>query len=366
MKFSIQREALLKPIQLTGGVVEKKQTLPILANVLLHVDGEKLNLTATDLEVEINIQADIEKGESGKITVPARKFSDICRALSDNSSIDFSLDGDRAILKSGRSRFVLTTLPADEFPNVEAIANAATFEVAQKTLKKLIDQTHFAMAQQDVRFYLNGLLFEVTGDVLRTVATDGHRLAMCEQPIDLNIKDGYQVIIPRKAVLELMRLLEDTDDVATVHIGSNHIRVETAEISFTSKLVDGRFPDYQRVVPQGGDKILFSDRSALHQAVTRASILSNERYRSIRLLLSSGMLQVLANNPEHEEAEEEVSVDYSGSQLEIGFNANYLMDAINAVKDQEVKITFSDSNSCCLIENSSNENCRYVVMPMRI
>ena len=366
MKFSIQREALLKPIQLTAGVVEKKQTLPILSNILLNVDQQGLSVTATDLEVEMNVQTKIDQGETGKITIPAKKFSDICRTLSDNSVIDFTLDNDRAILKSGRSRFILTTLPADEFPNVDAISDAISFEVPQKKLKTLIDQTQFAMAQQDVRFYLNGLLFDVSDEILRTVATDGHRLALCELAAELNIKDNQQVIIPRKGVLELNRLLNDSEDPARVQIGSNHIRVETDEISFTSKLIDGRFPDYQRVVPQGGDKILLCDRTELHQAITRASILSNERYRSIRLVLSSGTIRVLANNPEHEEAEEEVSVDYNGSQLEIGFNANYLIDAINAVKDQEVKITFSDANSCCLIENQSNDDCKYVVMPMRI
>lgn len=366
MRFSIQREALLKPIQLTGGVVEKKQTLPILSNVLLEVTQSGLSLTATDLEVEMNIRTPLLQGEAGRITVPARKFSDICRALADNSIIDFSLDNDRAILKSGRSRFVLTTLPAEEYPNVEAIAGAISFTAPQRVLKTLIEQTHFAMAQQDVRFYLNGLLFEATKDTLRTVATDGHRLALCEQAIELPINESHQIIIPRKGVLELMRLLNDNDESAMIQIGTNHIRVETNDITFTSKLIDGRFPDYQRVVPQGGDKVLLCDRAALHQSVTRASILSNERYRSIRVILSSGVLRVLANNPEHEEAEEEVSVDYNGSQLEIGFNANYLLDALNAVKDAEAKITFSDSNSCCLIENGSHNNCKYVVMPMRI
>ncbi len=366
MKFSVKREKLLKPIQLSGGVVEKKQTLPILSNILLDVSHDTLSITATDLEVEINIQTNIENTEPGRITVPARKFSDICRALTDESLIDFSLDKERAMIKSGRSRFVLTTLPADEFPNIESIADAVSFEIPQKIFKKLIDQTHFAMAQQDVRFYLNGLLFEVGSDVLRTVATDGHRLALCEQPAEINIKYNQQVIIPRKAVLELLRLLNDSDEPVKIQIGSNHIRVETDEICFTSKLIDGRFPDYQRVVPQGGDKVVLADRATLHQAVTRASILSNERYRSIRIQLSSGILRVLANNPEHEEAEEEVLVEYSGGQLEIGFNANYLIDAINAVKDQEVKITFSDANSCCLVENSNDNSCKYVVMPMRI
>ena len=258
MKFSIQREALLKPIQLTAGVVEKKQTLPILSNILLNVDQQGLSVTATDLEVEMNVQTKIDQGETGKITIPAKKFSDICRTLSDNSVIDFTLDNDRAILKSGRSRFILTTLPADEFPNVDAISDAISFEVPQKKLKTLIDQTQFAMAQQDVRFYLNGLLFDVSDEILRTVATDGHRLALCELAAELNIKDNQQVIIPRKGVLELNRLLNDSEDPARVQIGSNHIRVETDEISFTSKLIDGRFPDYQRVVPQGGDKILLS------------------------------------------------------------------------------------------------------------
>ncbi len=366
MRFSVQRETLLKPLLLTGGVIERKQTLPILSNVLLNVSRNTLTITATDLEVEIIASAPLIDAQDGQATLPARKFGDICRMLPENATLTVEISNGKATLRSGRSRFTLSTLPAVEFPNVETMEEADEFRIPQNTFKALIEQTFFAMAQQDVRYYLNGLLFEAATGVVRAVATDGHRLALCEQDVDINLSEIQQVILPRKGVLELSRFLEDIDDPAAVKVGSNHIRITTQEVCFTSKLIDGRFPDYQRVLPRGGDKVVISDKDSLKQALTRASILSNERYRSVRFELSTGNVRVVASNPEQEEAEEEIPVEYEGESLEIGFNANYVLDAVNAVREKSVKLVLSDANSCCLIEGLTNHDSKYVVMPMRI
>ena len=366
MKFTIQRESILRPLQLIGGVVERRQTLPILSNVLLKADSDRLTMTATDLEVELVISTGLDGTEAGSTTLPARKFMDICRALPEGSALEISLDKDRAVIRSGKSRFVLATLPADEFPAVDDIRPQFSFSITQSRLKRLIERTHFAMAQQDVRYYLNGLLLEVANSELRAVATDGHRLAFCQQESPVESEEIQQIIVPRKGVMELQKLLAESNNLAEVQIGTNHLRVVTDEMRFSSKLIDGRFPDYQRVIPQNTDKVVIADREGLRQAVLRTSILTNEKYRSIRLQLEPGILRVLAHNPEQEEAEEEVAVDYDGASLEIGFNATYVLDALQAVVDENVEIRLSDSNSCCLIHAPQVEDCKYVVMPMRL
>lgn len=366
MNFTINRDTLLKPLQAICGVVERRQSLPILSHVLLVIDENKLSMTATDLEVEMIVRTAMQKAVPGEVTLPARKFLDICRALPENIDIQFTIERERAVLKAGKSRFTLATLPAEEFPGVDPIANGSHLEIPQKQLKFLIDRTNFAMAQQDVRYYLNGLMLEITATTLRAVATDGHRLSLCEIPGEYTGIEDSQVIIPRKGVMELLKLLEDSDAPARLTVGTNHIKVDLGEQIFTSKLIDGRFPDYQRVLPQGGDKVVEADCQAVVQALSRASILSNEKYRGIRLNLSQDLLQIHANNPEQEEAEEEVEVSYQGEDMEIGFNANYIMDALNAVVDARVKIIFSDANSSCLIHDAGSDACKYVVMPMRL
>ena len=366
MELKIERELLLKPLQQVIGVVERRQTLPILGNVLLKTSDNELSITATDLEIEMISHIQMQGGDFSETTLPARKFIDICKALPNDAMINIKVEGERATIRSGKSRFVLSTLPATEFPNIDAFEALIEFKIAQKQLKKLIDQTHFAMAQQDVRYYLNGLLFEFSEELIRVVATDGHRLALCDETIATGVNELQQVIVPRKAVMELSRLLENSEEPVTVQLGSNHIRLTTGELSFITKLIDGRFPDYQRVVPQGGDKIVIADRNLIHQALSRASILSNEKYRSVRFTLSSGSLQVMANNPEQEEAEEEISVDYDGPSLEIGFNASYVLDALNVIDDEQVQLELTDQNSCCLIRSPASEEARYVVMPMRL
>ncbi|KAF0191753.1 MAG: DNA polymerase III subunit beta [Gammaproteobacteria bacterium] len=366
MKFTINREALLKPLQAVAGVVERRQTLPILSNVLISVKGKTLSMTATDLEVEMVTHSMLNADETGDITLPARKFLDICRALPDQAKIELIAEQERAVVRSGKSRFVLATLPVKDFPNLGAIKGAYEFNVPQKALKRVIERTQFAMAQQDVRYYLNGLMLELGKNRIRVVATDGHRLALCDLEADLTGADQQQVIIPRKGVVELARLLDDVETPVAVSLGSNHIRFTTDTLSFTSKLVDGRFPDYQHVVPQGGSNIVIAERDPLKQALVRASILSNEKYRSISFQMSKGSVRILARNPEQEEAEEEVAVDYKGKGLDIGFNASYMLDALSAVTTEQVRLSMTDANSCCLVEGVGDTSCKYVVMPMRL
>src|SRR5215469_6402261 len=364
MKFEALRDTLLKPVQAVVGVVERRQTMPILANVLLTVADKSLSVTATDLEVELVAKVEVEV--KGEVTVPARKLLDICRALPEGAKVTLSLERERITVKSGRSRFVLATLPASEFPAVEDIKTQRSVDLPQKQLRELIDQTHFSMAQQDVRYYLNGLLLELSSKRVRSVATDGHRLAMCD--LEANVADlpAQQVIVPRKGVMELQRLLTDGEEPAKVAFGTNHVRVELPGLRFTSKLIDGRFPDYERVVPKGGDKDIIADRQVLRDALGRTAILSNEKYRGVRLQLAPNRLKVMAHNPEQEEAEDEVEVSYKGTELEIGFNVSYLMDALSALHTEQVRITLTDSNSSCLIRHPENDTCRYVVMPMRL
>lgn len=366
MKFSLSREALLNPLQLVVGVVERRQTLPILSNVLLRLEGGQLSMTGTDLEVEIKGSTEVvSAAEAGEVTVSARKFLDICRSLPDGAQVDFSSSEGKAQIVSGRSRFTLATLPANEFPSVDEGEQTVQFNVPGSTIRGLIESTSFAMAQQDVRYYLNGMLWEVTHNQLRVVATDGHRLALCDGFCEVALDTKISAILPRKGIMELSRLLAD-DDVR-VSIGSNHIRVTGADYCFTSKLVDGSYPDYDRVVPKGGDKLVVGDREQLKQAFGRTAILSNEKYRGVRIELVNGAMHLVANNPEQEEAQEEVSVAYSGDALEIGFNVSYLLDVLNVLKSKEIRFTLADSNSSALVEDASGESkATYVVMPMRL
>jgi DNA polymerase-3 subunit beta len=367
MHFTIQREALLKPLQLVAGVVERRQTLPVLSNVLLVVEGKQLSLTGTDLEVELVGRVALQElAEPGEITVPARKLMDICKSFSSDALIDIRLDEQKLIIKAGRSRFTLSTLPANDFPTAEEGPGSLNFTLSQAKLRRLIERTSFAMAQQDVRYYLNGMLLEVGANALRAVATDGHRLAMCSMATGIEQADRHQVIIPRKGILELARLLTEEDGQVAIVLGQHHIRAATGDFTFTSKLVDGKFPDYERVLPRGGDKLVVGDRQVLREAFNRTAILSNEKYRGIRLLLATGTLKIQANNPEQEEAEEEVPVDYTGAELEIGFNVSYLLDVLGVMTTDQVRIILSDSNSSALVQEAENDESAYVVMPMRL
>ncbi|MFZ0467697.1 MAG: DNA polymerase III subunit beta [Thiogranum sp.] len=366
MKFTVDRETLLKPLQQVIGVVERRQTLPVLGNLLMVAGNNGLVITATDLEVEIQSRVGIEIDEPGEITLPARKLVDICKALPEGAKVQFSINDQKAQIRSGKSRFTLATLPAADFPLVETIKGDCSFTIPQSRLKELIERTQFSMAQQDVRYYLNGLMLEISNGLLRGVATDGHRLALCDMPVDIRVSETRQVIVPRKGIQELLRLLESNDELVQVDVGSNHIGISNADIRFSSKLVDGRFPDYDRVVPKGGDKLVLADRELLRQALSRTSILSNEKYRGIRLNLEKNIIKIQAHNPEQEEADEEFEVDYTGAGLEIGFNVTYLLDVLSSVRSDHVEITLSDSNSSCLMREPGTEQYRYVVMPMRL
>ena len=370
MKFSIARDALIKPLNLVAGVVERRQTLPILSNVLLVLEDKTLSLTGTDLEVELVGRVELEAaGVDGEVTVPARKLVDICKSLPEGSTIEFSLEAGKARVRAGRSRFTLATLPAADFPALEGGAGAVALSLEQSLVKQLIDSTAFAMAQQDVRYYLNGLYLEILGGRLRVVATDGHRLALATGPALLEAADTG-VIIPRKGVLELSRLLGGSAPLELA-IGTNHIRAANEQFTFTSKLVDGKFPDYERVIPKNADKSVIGERGELKQAFTRTAILSNEKYRGVRLKLSENNLDITANNPEQEQAEEVVGVQYNAGELEIGFNVGYLLDVLSVLEQPQVRLSLSDEASSALLENaeapSDGEPERlYVVMPMRL
>ncbi|MFB6327891.1 DNA polymerase III subunit beta [Pantoea deleyi] len=366
MKFIVEREQLLKPLQQVSGPLGGRPTLPILGNLLLQVTEGSLLLTGTDLEMEMVARVALTQAhEPGATTVPARKFLDICRGLPDGAEITLALEGDRMLVRSGRSRFSLSTLPASDFPNLDDWQSEVEFTLPQATLKRLIEATQFSMAHQDVRYYLNGMMFETEGEELRTVATDGHRLAVCSMPIGQALP-SHSVIVPRKGVIELLRLLDGGETPLQVQIGGSNIRAHVGDYIFTSKLVDGRFPDYRRVLPKNPDKALEAGCDLLKQAFARAAILSNEKFRGVRLYITENQLKITANNPEQEEAEEMLDVSYNGTELEIGFNVSYVLDVLNALKCENVRLLLTDSVSSVQIEDVASPAAAYVVMPMRL
>lgn len=366
MKFIVEREHLLKPLQQVSSPLGGRPMLPILGNLLLQVMEDSLLLTSTDLGMEMVARVPLSQPhEAGAKTVPARKFFDICRGLPEGAEIVVTLENERILVRSGRSRFSLSTLPAADFPNLADWQSEVEFTLPQTTLKRLIEATQFSMAHQDVRYYLNGMLFETEGEELRTIATDGHRLAVCSIPIGQQLP-SHSVIVPRKGVIELVRLLDSGDTPLQLQIGSNNIRAHVGDFIFTSKLVDGRFPDYRRVLPKNPDKILEASCDPLRQAFTRAAILSNEKFRGVRLYANHNQLKITANNPEQEEAEEILDVSYDGTEMEIGFNVSYVLDALNALKSESVRLLLTDSVSSVQIEGSASQAATYVVMPMRL
>lgn len=366
MKINANRDDLLEPLSQIGGVVERRQTLPILANVLLNAKNDRLSITATDLEVELKTIATAQCNEDFDFTLPARKLIDICKALPDGAEIDITVEGEKAIIRSGKSRFSLGILPSQDYPAIEPSATNDSITIEEKIFKRLLEKTQFAMAQQDVRYYLNGMLLEISNGTVRTVATDGHRLAMSEVPNASDQELDIQVIIPRKAVLELSRLLGDSDGEVRIDLSSNHIRFYIGETIFTSKLIDGRFPDYQRVMPEQADKKMVTAKETLRQSLQRASILSNEKYRGIRFRLNDNLLQLLAHNPEQEEAEEELEVEFNQGEITIGFNVGYVLDVLGSISGDQVEMTLKDSNSSVLITEAGITNEHYVIMPMRL
>ncbi len=366
MNFNILRSKILAPLQIVCGVIDRRQVLPILNNLLIVIEEEKITFTGTDMEIEVVTTVNYSSETSNEITVPARKFLDICKALPEDSEIDLSFSKDRMLVKSGKSKFTLATLPATEYPSIEALESSREISLPQKEFKALLEDTMFSMAQQDVRYYLNGLLLELEEGSLRAVATDGHRLALKEIKIQTGIKEVRQIIIPRKGVVELIRLLDGEDENISVEVSKNHIRVSKDKIQFTSKLIDGKFPDYKKVIPKEGVHPVKMDGYILSQGLKRASILTNEKYKGIRLVLQTDLLKAFAHNPEQEEAEEEMEINYKGDAIEIGFNVTYLLDILSVVKTKEIILNISDIKSSCLILPNDDSDCKYVVMPMRL
>lgn len=366
MRFTLQREAFLKPLAQVVNVVERRQTLPVLANFLVQVQGGQLSLTGTDLEVEMVSRIAVEDAQDGETTIPARKLFEIIRALPDGSRITVSQTGEKITVQAGRSRFTLATLPANDFPSVDEVEATERVAVPEAALKELIERTAFAMAQQDVRYYLNGLLFDLRDSTLRCVATDGHRLALCETTLENGNVAKRQIIVPRKGVTELQRLLEGGDREVELEVGRSHVRMKRDDVTFTSKLIDGRFPDYEAVIPIGADREVKVERETLRASLQRAAILSNEKYRGVRVEVTPGQLKISAHNPEQEEAQEEIEADTEVNDLAIGFNVNYLLDALSALRDEHVVIQLRDSNSSALVREASSEKSRHVVMPLRL
>jgi DNA polymerase III subunit beta len=365
MKVSASRESLLAPLQSVMGVVERRQTMPVLANVLLVARGEKLTVTGTDLEVELVAAAGVSVQQAGDVTVPGRKLLEIMRTLPEKASVSLAREAERVVVKAGKSRFTLSSLPASEFPVIDEINAKQVIRIGRDAFRRLIEKTHFAMAQQDVRYYLNGTMLESSGKTLRAVATDGHRLSLAETELATASESGNQVIVPRKGILELQRILAGEGEFE-FSIGSNHVRAQIGDIRFTSKLIDGKFPEYSRVIPAKPPHTMTAGRDLFRQALQRTSILSNEKYRGVRLTFGKNILTIQAHNPEQEEAEDQIEVGYTGAEMEIGFNVTYLLDALAAVDVDTVEVALTDSNSSCLIRAAGDSAVKFVVMPMRL
>ncbi len=360
------RDALLRPLQIVSGIVERRHTLPILANILIRKDGDDVTLLSTDIEVQISTHAAIGSGkETAATTVAARKLLDILRALPD-AEVSLSLSNKRMPIQCGKSRFALQTLAAEEFPTVaQAEHYGAQFSLPQKTLKHLFNMVHFSMAQQDIRYYLNGLLLVVEGQNVIAVATDGHRLAFSQIVTDQQFA-RQEVIIPRKTILELQRLLEETDDPVTLAIATNQVKFSFSDIELISKLVEGKFPDYTRVVPKAYKNNFTISREALLRSLQRAAIMTSDKFKGVRCMIAPGSLKISSTNADQEEAVEELEIDYGGDSIDIGFNVTYLLDVLNNLKCDSVSVSLGDANSSALITLPDDANFKYVVMPMRI
>ena len=365
MKFTVSREKLLEPLQLACGVVERRQTAPVLSNLLILAEKGQLVMTGSDQEVELTVTiADVEIETEGEVTVPARKLLDICKSLPEGADMTANLEGNRVALDSGRFSSHLATLPVAEYPGIEVGEAETAIKLPVKDLRRLLQRTSFAMAQQDVRYFFNGILFEVETDLVRFVATNGQRLAASYVSVS-DSTDNHQFIIPRKAVVELARIMgDDADELVTLHFTANHMMLARSGLRLVTKLIDATYPDYNRAIPAGGDKVVIADRQFLKDALSRTAILSNELYRNVRLIVMPGRLDMHANNPQQEEAEESLGVEYEGETLEIGFNVSYLIEALAAMDGERVRITLSDAGSACLLEDTDEPESLFVISPM--
>ncbi|MBK8062722.1 MAG: DNA polymerase III subunit beta [Betaproteobacteria bacterium] len=361
-----KRDELLAPLSAVSGIIERRHTLPILSNVLIERTGDALSFLATDIEIQITSRASLsDSGETRAITVGARKLVDILRALPDGE-VTLTLQDKRLQVKSGKSRFTLQTLPAEDFPRLaRPSGDISRFALSQKSLRKLLALVQYSMAQQDIRYYLNGLLLIVEEKQLKLVATDGHRLAYCSMQLEADLP-RQEVIVPRKTVLELSKLLSDSEEPVNIEISATQAAFSFGNVDLISKLVDGKFPDYTRVIPKDHPNHMIVDREALRQSLSRAAILSNEKFRGVRWVLTENSLKIVSSNAEQEEAQEELEVKYSGAALDIGFNVTYLLDVLNNVAGGEIEASFGDSASSALIHFPAEKDFKYVVMPMRI
>ena len=394
MNFEISRKDLLSPLKILTGVVEQRQTLPILSMALVKVTQGKLHLTANDSEIEIACSLPIDTGldssQEGEITLPARKFHDICRSFSDDAIIEVqTTEPNKALVKSGKSRFSLACLPAEDFPSSPDLKALRVFRLSQRVLKKMLKQTSFSAATADVRYYLNGVCFHLqhgkltdttgmiegvesylSGSKLNLVSTDGHRLAFTQESTgdaEETVTDDFQVIVPKKAVAELASLLTDSDDEIEISSNDRHIKFVFSEnLTLVSKLIDGRFPDYAVVIPAHADKLAVAQCSQLKQSLSQAAILSNEKFKGVRLMFSENLLTISGRNPEQEESVIECEIEYNSESFEIGFNVQYLLDVLNVIATDEIELHFTDANSSVLITNRRQNNSKFVVMPMRL
>ena len=362
-----KRDEILEPLSAVSGIIERRHTLPILSNVLLDSAGEVLSFLATDIEIQITARTPVAMdGEARALTVGARKLLDILRALPDGSEVTLQQQDKRLVVKAGRSRFTLQTLPAEDFPRLaKPSGQTARFSLSQKALRRLLGLVQYSMAQQDIRYYLNGLLTVVEDGQLKLVATDGHRLAFASVKLGDQLP-RQEVIVPRKTVLELTKLLADVDDEVSIELSATQASFTFGTVELVSKLIDGKFPDYTRVIPTQHKNRLQVGREPLRQALLRAAILSNEKFRGVRWVLADGALRIVSSNSEQEEAHEELEVKYAGDALDIGFNVNYLLDVLNNVSGADVECAFGDSSSSALISYATEKDFKYVVMPMRI
>ncbi len=366
MNIKINREALLKPLSAVASIVEKRHTLPILSNLLIEVKQKKLQLTATDLEMQISLSIDHTSDEELSTTIAAKKLLDICRSLPEDADINMTPKDSRILLKAGKSRFNLQTLPAEDYPVLtKANSENTLFKLPQVKFKALLKQVEFAMAQQDIRYYLNGLLIEVTDKSLNVVGTDGHRLSYTSTTLDESF-EKQDLILPRKTVIELIKLLDDSEEEIEIELGKTQVNFSFGSIKLISKVIDGKFPDYNRVIPVGHNHSFTIDRMGVLLAMQRASILSNEKYRGIRMVLSPNLLKLISTNSDQEEAEEEIEIQYAGDEIDIGFNVTYIIDVLNHASTDNITFSFADANNSCLITIPDNDDYKYVVMPMRI
>jgi DNA polymerase III subunit beta len=366
MQIKINREVLLKPLINVTGIVERRHTLPILSNLLLEAKNNNIKLTATDLEMQISLNIASELQEELFTTISAKKFLDICRSLPEGIDIDMISKDSRMTVKAGKSRFNLQTLPAADYPVMSKVSGETIkIQISQLEFKRLLKQVEFAMAQQDIRYYLNGLLLEVNENKLNLVGTDGHRLSFTSATLNQRYEKS-EVILPRKTVIELIKLLDDSEEEVTIDIASGQVNFAFGEISLISKVIDGKFPDYNRVIPTAHGNTFTANRVEILTAMQRASILSNEKYRGIRMVLSPNNLKLISTNTEQEEAEEELEISYNQESLDIGFNVTYLIDVLNNTSQENINFSFADANSSCLITVPEDNDYKYVVMPMRI